>query len=389
MPNENLEDLGFEKNPDFDLAQYRFLLTLPEYASDQKIHAKIREKVKKNCMAPWYEVLCRQMGWQLDVDFYKPLRRANQTEIQKLKDAINDAELNLGETEIREAYLKKAEYYCRIGDKFFTVDTYRITYIKSSSTGQKLDVIFHLIRAAYFFSLNLLLTRSIAEANTLIEQGGDWDRRNRLKVYTALYYLTYRYFKHAAKLFLDTVSTFTSYELFDYKTFICYTVYLSLISLPRHELREKVINKSEILEVLHGEPVVKGLIHSLYNCSYANFFKNLAETEVVLKKDYFFHRHYHYYIRKMKIIAYSQLLQSYSSLTLKYMAESFGVTVTYIEKDLQEFITAGRLNCKIDKVSGVVETNRPNLRNSQFNLVIKHGDLLLTRLQKLSRVIDV
>lgn len=50
----------------------------------------------------------------------------------------------------------------------------------------------------------------------MIEEGGDWDRRNRLKVYEGVYCMAVRDFKKAANLFLDTISTFTSYELMDY-----------------------------------------------------------------------------------------------------------------------------------------------------------------------------
>lgn len=75
---------------------------------------------------------------------------------------------------------------------------------------------------------------------SLIDEGGDWDRRNRLKVYRGIYCMSIRDFKQAATLFLDTVATFTSYELMDYQTFVTYTVLCSMIALERPELREKV-----------------------------------------------------------------------------------------------------------------------------------------------------
>lgn len=74
----------------------------------------------------------------------------------------------------------------------------------------------------------------------LIDEGGDWDRRNRLKVYRGVYCMAVRDFKSAASLFLDTVATFTSYELMDYESFVTYTVLCSMIALDRPELREKV-----------------------------------------------------------------------------------------------------------------------------------------------------
>lgn len=99
----------------------------------------------------------------------------------------------------------------------------------------------------FFFFFSLL---------SLIEEGGDWDRRNRLKVYQGLYCVAIRDFKQAAELFLDTVSTFTSYELMDYKTFVTYTVYVSMIALDRPDLREKVSvgsSKPSLSFYLHAE----------------------------------------------------------------------------------------------------------------------------------------
>lgn len=58
-------------------------------------------------------------------------------------------------------------------------------------------------------------------------------------------------------------------------------------------------------------------------------------------------------------------------------------------RELSRYIAAGRLHCKIDKVGGIVETNRPDSKNWQYQAVIKHGDILLNRVQKLSRVINI
>ena len=40
------------------------------------------------------------------------------------------------------------------------------------------------------------------------------------------------------------------------------------------------------------------------------------------------------------------------------MAASFGVSTDFLDEELAEFIVAGRLTAKIDKVAGVIETNR-------------------------------
>ena len=99
--------------------------------------------------------------------------------------------------------------------------------------------------------------------------------------------------------------------------------------------------------------------------------------------------HIRHFCREMRIRAYAQLLESYRSVQLSSMADAFGVSAEFIDKELSRFISSGRLHCKIDKVGGVVETNRPDTRNAQYQATIKHGDVLLNRVQKLSRVINL
>ena len=46
---------------------------------------------------------------------------------------------------------------------------------------------------------------------------------------------------------------------------------------------------------------------------------------------------------------------------------------------LFRFIASGRLHAKIDKVGGIVVTNRPDSKNGQYQTCIKQGDILLNR----------
>uniref|UniRef100_A0A674NQD4 26S proteasome non-ATPase regulatory subunit 6 n=1 Tax=Takifugu rubripes TaxID=31033 RepID=A0A674NQD4_TAKRU len=331
MPLENLEEEGLPKNPDLRIAQLKFLLTMDGHRQDAKVKTELMDAIKANNMAPYYEVLCKDLNWQLDGELLNKMKKANEEELKRLDDVLEDAEKSLGESEIRDAMMAKAEYLIRIGDKEGALTAFRKTYDKTVALGHRLDIVFYLLRIGLFYMDNDLITRNTEKAKSLIEEGGDWDRRNRLKVYQGLYCVAIRDFKQAAELFLDTVSTFTSYELMDYKTFVTYTVYV----------------------------------------------------------DWLFAPHYRYYVREMRIQAYSQLLESYRSLTLGYMAEAFGVSTEFIDQELSRFIAAGRLHCKIDKVNEIVETNRPDSKNWQYQETIKKGDLLLNRVQKLSRVINM
>jgi 26S proteasome regulatory subunit N7 len=116
----------------------------------------------------------------------------------------------------------------------------------------------------------------MAILNSMVEAGSDWDRKNRLKVYEAMYLMSIRQFKKAAVLLLETISTFTAIELLDYQTYIYYTVLMAVVSMDRVTLKEKVINAPEILAVIDNIPHLNSLLNSIYNCQYAPFFVALG-----------------------------------------------------------------------------------------------------------------
>ncbi|CAH8484166.1 unnamed protein product [Dicrocoelium dendriticum] len=391
MPLENLEEEGLEKIPDLRLAQWVFRAGLEKTPPAMK--AEVREKIltaiRSQDMAPYYGIVCKELGLPLDSQLLNTMQAVNEAELNSLDEKIKDAEANLGETEVRAAMTAKAHYLSKIGDKDAALAQFRLILDKVLMPGFRLDAIFHILRIGFFFNDRELITRYLEIANNLIEEGGDWDRRNRLKVYRGLYSLSVRDFTEASKQFLDAVATFTSYELMDYKRFIIYTVMTAMIALKRPDLREKVVKGSEIQEVLHSLPNVREFLMSLFECRYADFYRYLAGMEQFMSCDRYLSPHTRYYVREMRIHALSQHLDSYSSLSLDSMAASFGVTPAFLDAELSRFIASGRLACKIDKVSGVLETTRPDNVNSHYQSMIKQGDLLLNRIQKLSQVINI
>jgi len=81
--------------------------------------------------------------------------------------------------------------------------------------------------------------------------------------------------------------------------------------------------------------------------------------------------HAYFYTKEMRLVAYKQYLESFKSVTINNMASAFGVSAEFIDKELSTFIYNGKLNCKIDKVSGVIESNRPNKKVELYQNTIK------------------
>jgi len=223
----------------------------------------------------------------------------------------------------------------------------------------------------------------------LAEESGDWDRRNRLKVYNALHKLSTRGIKGAASLLIDCIATFSCAELCSYTDFIIYAMISNVLHLPRMEIKKTIIDGPEIMSVREEVSTVFELVAALYDCDYKRYLQAMVDVEVVLLGDRFLQPHCGYLMRELHVLGYKQFLDSYKSVTLDSMAKSFGFSVEFLDMQLSRFIAAGRLTAKIDKFGGVVETNRPDLKNAQYREMIQKGDLLLNRIQKLSRVVDV
>ncbi|XP_021855202.2 26S proteasome non-ATPase regulatory subunit 6 homolog [Spinacia oleracea] len=379
------------QNEHLKLANKIFHLTHPDVEDIEKVSLKeeVLSAIKSNFMVSLYETLAGNGVLELDQALLDSMRQSIEDELKKLDEKIADAEENLGESEVREAHLAKSLFYIRIGDKDKALEQLKVTETKTVAVGQKMDLVFFTLQVGLFDMDFDLISRSIDKAKNLFEEGGDWERKNRLKVYEGLYCMSTRDFKKAASLFLDSISTFTTYELFPYDTFIFYTVLTSIISLDRVSLKQKVVDAPEILTVIGKIPYLSEFLNSLYDCQYKSFFSAFAGLTEQIKFDRYLHRHFRYYMREVRTVVYSQFLESYKSVTIEAMAKAFGVTVEFIDLELSRFIAAGKLHCKIDKVVGVLETNRPDAKNALYQATIKQGDFLLNRIQKLSRVIDL
>ena len=137
----------------------------------------------------------------------------------------------------------------------------------------------------------------IERCKALLEKGGDWERKNKLKVYESVYLMATRSFKEAGDLLLSSVATFTTTELFPYQTLVLYTVVCCVTSLDRVTLKKKVVDSPEVLSVIGDMPHLETLLNSLYRCDYAGFFGALPGVADIIKGDMFLEPHLRYFLR--------------------------------------------------------------------------------------------
>jgi 26S proteasome regulatory subunit N7 len=259
--------------------------------------------------------------------------------------------------------------------------------------GKKIDAWMEKARISSFYGDTAACDANLSSALKLASDsagGGDWDRRNRLQVYQALQFLLHRDFAQAAKLLLDGVATFSCTEVCTYPEFLTYAVLTNLLHLPRPVLHAKVLNAPELLGTNDADvKLALKLAQALYDCHYGLYLQTLIQVESLLLKDRYLFPHASYWMREMHILGYKQFLDAYSSVTIEAMAKAFGVSPTFIDAYASRYIAENRLSAKIDKFGGVIVTNRPDHKNAQYRDMIKKGDVLLNRIQKLARVVDL
>jgi 26S proteasome regulatory subunit N7 len=332
-------DAGLERIPDFELADHIYILRTGKLSSQHETSLDhLMANIKQEKLAPLYlylhsEGLPTVIPW--DESLYQQLVAENEKQIEILQNKIKEAESEEEELAIIEGWVKLGEYYARIGNREEAIKTLRKAYNLTASSGVKIDICFTIIRIGLFFDDKSFVGSELDAVKLLIDRGGDWERRNRYKTYNGLYLLSSRQFDEAAELLIDSLSTFTSTEIATYEQIVEYAVLCGAISLGRVDLKRKVIDSPEVLSLLPTNPALEPitiLTNSLYTCEYATYFQALASVEdEFLTASRYMAPHKAYYVREMRRKAYGQLLESYKTLSMKSMADAFGVSVAFLD----------------------------------------------------------
>ena len=110
-------------------------------------------------MAPFYEEVCRQLNWSVDKSRLATMKSENDKKLKELEEKIKDAEKNLGEIEVRDAYLDKAEFFVSIGDKVYfllSVVLYRIYSLNLIVFKKECDNFFQLFQKRLYFRRKII-----------------------------------------------------------------------------------------------------------------------------------------------------------------------------------------------------------------------------------------
>lgn len=192
-----------------------------------------------------------------------------EEELKKFDKKIEEQKEQAGDIEVRDAILDKALFLKNEARDYPEAEkVFREAYSKSGGASKKMEILFEImLMNIEKFDIDAL-KKDVNQCKTLVEEGADWDKKNKLKIFEGVYCMLIRDLSKAATLFLTSIATFTCVELMSYRDFVFYAVVTAMVTQDRKTIRKEVVHSPDILAVIRDIPFLRQYLDSFYNCDY-------------------------------------------------------------------------------------------------------------------------
>ena len=204
-------------------------------------------------------------------------RDTKSDELAKLDERIKQAQDDGDDVQLRDAYVAKAELYVTAQQYTDAIEQYNLALAKTAGAQKKLEYQLAVLHIYFTLADFARFGDQLELCKRLNEEGGDWEKKNKLLVYEGLWLIKKRQLESAAVILLSCVNTFNAPEILPFEQLVFYGVALGMVTLQRKELKGKVIDNSDIVGVLREDAVLYDYLFSLYERRYSDFFGNLSE----------------------------------------------------------------------------------------------------------------
>ena len=100
----------------------------------------------------------------------------------------------------------------------------------SGGASRKMEILFEILLINIDKEDVESIKKDIEQCKKLVEEGADWDKKNKLKIFEGVYCMMIRDLNKASELFVSSIQTFTAIELMNFKDFVFYSVVLGLLT---------------------------------------------------------------------------------------------------------------------------------------------------------------
>ena len=200
-------------------------------------------------------------------------------ELTKIENKIKQSIEEGDDIQLRDAYTSKAEYYEKQKNYEQALENYNLAIAKTAGAQKKLEYNLAVLHIYYLLDRYSKFGEQLEICKRLNEEGGDWDKKNKLLVYEGLWLIKKRDLEAAASILLSCVNTFNAPEVLPFEQLVFYGVVLGMATLHRRDLKAKVIDNSEIVAVLREDESLHEYLFSLYERRYNPFLKSLSKLK--------------------------------------------------------------------------------------------------------------
>ena len=373
------------QEPALRLAEIRHLLSLDDTIVPASEKATLRVEATNICKKDNMSFLYKHtFGSDVDEELLKTMEEENKTKLAALEQERVEGEAGT-DFDLQEHNMKKAKYLVQIGDKASAFPLLEECLSKAVGGTTRIDIANIALRLALAYDERKHWVSWTEKLSTLVDKDGDWERRNRTAIYKAAMLMSRNQVKEASALLVPGIPTYTCTELMSFDSMVTMTVLAALVSLNRVDLRNKIINSSDVTQALLDQPVLKNFLYSYYECKSEQFMKALVEMEPIILRNRYFAPHVSTYARQATLVAMKQYLTSFHSVTLAAMARAFGLTVESLESRLVEYIALGKLPAVINAVKGTVEVHSNDSKGVKYDNLVNIGDEVLSKATALAQ----
>jgi len=125
--------------------------------------------------------------------------REIDAKIKEFDQKIAEAKEREGDVEVRDAMIDKAEWIKDEARDFPHAERiFREAYAMTGGASRKMEILFEiLLMNLEKYDLEAL-KKDVATCKQLVEEGADWDKKNKLKIFEGVYCMLIRDFKTAS-----------------------------------------------------------------------------------------------------------------------------------------------------------------------------------------------
>lgn len=206
----------------------------------------------------------------------------------------------------------------------------------------------------------------------------DVDSVTRAKMNCALglFYLSHQNYRVAAERFLEVTADIQGQysEVISGSDVAAYACLCALASYSRQEIKNKIVNNSELRKLLESAPIWRTIVLHFNSSRFDQARAMLLSLQDELLLDLHLSRHITHLLNTIRNRSISLYFQPFSSLSMGSLGEAVGLSVKELEPVLAQMIANKLLVARLDAANQVVRARHADQRNSTFVKAMTAGD---------------